>query len=504
MEKLPFLWRCIAEFTLLALSGSLITLALAPFHLWPLTLLAMFILHQAFSQASAKVAMWRGLSFAFGLQLSGNFWVYVSIHDHGGAGVFLASLMTGALCLFLASWLMPLSYFYVNHIRDKKGGSTFGFTAFWLISEWLKTSLLTGFPWLFLGYSQLHAPLHSWAPVIGTFGISFILVLTAACFSSLLLQQRPWPTLLLVISLWLLPLYLNTVQWTSPKSGRAYTVALLQPNIALDDKWNPSYREPIMHSLKRATEKLHGTDLIIWPETAVPDLYNHVHDYLDGIGNKAEQAGSAVILGVASKWYDQERPVYHNSVIAIGKGSGIYHKQKLVPFGEYVPLESWLRGIIQFFDLPLSNFRPGPEQQEPLLAQDLVIVPYICYEIVYPNFVAGSAGAADVLLTISNDAWFGTSIGPIQHMEMAQMRALETGRYIIRDTNNGITAIINPQGEISARVPSFEQHILKSVVYAYQGLTPVTRYGTLPPIILSALILLLLWRLPRKHLPVTG
>lgn len=486
------------EFFLLFAGGSLITLALAPFNYWPLALLAMAILHLALMNATPGQAMWRAAFFATGLQLSGNFWVYVSMHDHGGANVFLASIMTLGLCLFLASWLLPLGYLYVRFIRDKKGGKTLGFAAFWIISEWLKTSLLTGFPWLFLGYSQLHAPLHDWAPVIGTFGISFILAYTAAVASNSLASRKPAPATGIVMLLWLMPLLLMDIQWTEKKSGRTYSVALIQPNIDLEEKWDPDNRKPTMDYFKLSTLALNNTDLVIWPETALPDLYNNIPDYLAEINTIALANNSAVIMGIASKWYMGDEPVYHNSVVAIGKGSGIYHKQKLVPFGEYVPLQEWLRGLIRFFDLPMSQFRSGPDNQEALHAHDLVIMPYICYEVVYPDFVAHTAGAADILLTVSNDAWFGTSIGPLQHMQMAQMRALETGRYMIRDTNNGITAVINTNGDIIAEVPQFERHILKADVYAYKGLTPVARYGTLPAVIFSLAILLLLWRLPQK------
>jgi apolipoprotein N-acyltransferase len=489
------------EFLCLFAAGSLITLSLAPFNYWPLALLAMIVLHLALADATPRQGMWRAAYFATGLQISGNFWVYVSMHEHGGANEFLASIMTLGLCLFLASWLLPLGYFYTRSIRDKKYGKTLGFAAFWIFSEWLKTSLLTGFPWLFLGYSQLHAPLHDWAPVIGTFGISFILSYSAAVISTALITRKIPTETAMVIVLWLMPLLLANIEWTQKKNDKAYSVALIQPNIDLEDKWDPDNREPIMNYFRQITRDLKNTDLVIWPETALPDLYHNIPDYLAEIDAIANDNNSAVIMGIASKWYHDDEPVYHNSIVAMGKGSGLYHKQKLVPFGEFVPLEEWLRGLIQFFDLPMSQFSAGLDNQDPLKAHDLVIMPYICYEVVYPDFVAQSAGAADILLTVSNDAWFGTSIGPLQHMQMAQMRALETGRYMIRDTNNGVTAVINHNGDSIAELPQFKRQVLKADVYAYQGLTPVARYGTLPVVIFSMVILLLLWRLPSQNTP---
>jgi len=179
---------------------------------------------------------------------------------------------------------------------------------------------------------------------------------------------------------------------------------------------------------------------------------------------------------------------FHNSIMATGNGEGMYHKQKLVPFGEYVPLAGLLRGLISFFDLPMSNFTPGPDYQKPLKANGINVMPYICYEVAYPDFVAFNARNAGLLVTISNDGWFGDSIGPQQHLQMARMRALETGRYMLRGTNNGVTAIINEKGEITERIPQFERDVLTGEAYTAKGQTPYMQTGSWPVLTLAVIL----------------
>jgi apolipoprotein N-acyltransferase len=183
----------------------------------------------------------------------------------------------------------------------------------------------------------------------------------------------------------------------------------------------------------------------------------------------------------------------HNSIIALGEGSGLYHKQRLVPFGEYVPLEQWLRGLIRFLDMPMSNFSAGAPGQPPLRAAGLSLGPLICYEVVYPDLVAEWLPHSDVLITISNDAWFGRSIGPLQHLQMAQMRALEAGRPMIRGTGNGVTALIDHRGRITAQAPQFERTTLTGTVQPMQGATLFARTGAWPSIVIALLLVAAGW-----------
>ena len=496
---LPPRLQGLIPYGLLLLAGCGITLSLAPFDIWPAAIVALMLLYYFQHQATGTQCFLYPFTFATALFISGCYWVYISMNTYGGAPPPLALVMTLAFCLFLALLIPPFMMAYGRYFSAQPVLiRTLSFSALWLLSEWLRTWLLTGFPWLFIGYSHTQGPLMSWAPIIGTLGIGLILALTASLSVEILQNLRDKkaaaqsvPAMLVIALLWLAPLALNHLSFTENKTDRAYKVALIQPNINLNQKWDPRFLYQDMQYHRSVSNELADMDIILWAETAVALMYHQSTYYLNMLADEADKNDTAIILGIPSEWeQDDNRSVYHNSMIGVGKASGIYHKQKLVPCGEYVPLEDQLRGLIRFFDLPLSEFKPGPADQPPLIAKGLKIMPYICYEIVYPDFVASTAGTSDLLLTVSNDAWFGDSIGPIQHLQMVQMRAVETGRYILRGTNTGVTAVINHKGQIIDQLPQFGRAILKSEVYARTGLTPIVRYGSWPVVLFSLLILI--------------
>ena len=279
----------------------------------------------------------------------------------------------------------------------------------------------------------------------------------------------------------------TTVTWTKAL-GDPLTVAIVQPAVPLAKKWSRGHRRDILSDLALTTEPLYAThDLIVWPESALPGYRDQMRGFLTSIHTQAAAHDATVITGIPSR--DNEGR--YNSIEALGRGSGIYHKQKLVPFGEYIPFEPWLRGVIGFFDLPMSQFSPGPPGQAPLVIDDLAIAPFICYEIVYPDFVAASSKGSQLLVTISNDTWFGNSIGPWQHFQMARFRAVELGRDLIRGTNDGVSAIISAKGEVVSTAPQFTQAVVSGQVQPRSGHTPYAISGSLPMLIFSLIGLLL-------------
>jgi apolipoprotein N-acyltransferase len=285
----------------------------------------------------------------------------------------------------------------------------------------------------------------------------------------------PAAPIALVILLWGAGWWLQGVTWVQPR-GTALTVALVQANIPQSVKWDPdSFRSTLDLYRELSAPHWQHSDIVFWPEAAIPAFYSNVQDYFDSQAELAARFGHTLIAGVPSR---APSGAAYNSAIALGNGSGFYHKQHLVPFGEYVPLEQLLRGAIQFFDLPMSDFAAGPNAQAPLHAGATSFAPYICYEVVYGDLVRHAR--ADVLLTLSNDAWFGHSIGPLQHLQMAQMRALELGRYMVRATGNGVTALIDERGRITARALQFERTVLTGSIQPFTGLTPFARYGSWP------------------------
>jgi len=489
------------------LAGALITLSLAPFNYWPAGIISCALYAYLLCTCTPRQGAWRGWLFGLGLFGSGVSWVYVSIHEFGNAGVGLAGLLTALFCAGLALLHLLFGWCYARWIRVLPGGMLMGFPALWVLFEWLRSWLLTGFPWLYLGYAHIDTWIAGWAPIVGVYGLSFVCALTGTC---LFLAWRSRQTLAIVAYSGVIALFwvgggvLKPIQWVASATEEPLTVALYQPNIPQEHKWSRAWYPRILQRFETSVSATYGADIILWPESAIPDFYERTRDFLDPIARQAAASDSTLITGIPMR--DAGTRTYYNSIIALGQGQGSYHKQRLVPFGEYVPLESWLRGLIEFFDLPMSAFSSGGGDQPLLQAGAFKVAPFICYEVVYPDLVASSANNSDLLLTISNDSWFGASIGPLQHLQMAQMRALENGRYMLRGTNNGVSAIIDHRGQIQGRTEQFVETTLFGKAWVMLGRTPFGSFGSLPVIAgcATALILMLamyaaFWRVPDRN-----
>jgi len=475
------------------LAGALVTLSLAPFDIWPAGILSLVIYSYLLCTCSPRQAIWRGWLYGLGLFGTGVSWVYVSIHVHGHASVPLAAGLTVAFCAGLALLHSLFAWCYVRFVRPLPGGMLAGFPVLWVLFEWLRDWLLTGFPWLYVGYAHLGTWISGWAPVTGVFGLSFICALTATClFLAWRSRQAVACTTyaVIVLTLWGGGAVLKPTQWVARASEEPLTVAIVQPNVPQEQKWDRRYYRDILRQLEEATDPQLGADIIVWPESAVPNFYQRAQDFLEPIARRAAENQTTLVTGIPYR--PEGSGEYFNSMVALGYGEGTYLKQRLVPFGEYVPLEERLRGLIEFFDLPMSAFSAGPSEQEPLRAGAFRVAPFICYEIVYGELVARNARDTDLLITVSNDTWFGSSIGPLQHLQIARMRGRETGRYVLRATNNGVSAIIDHQGRIVAQTERFVSDTLVGEAEVMLGETPFGSFGTLPIIGACALCLLLM------------
>ncbi|GAC1034657.1 apolipoprotein N-acyltransferase [Pseudomonas sp. No.21] len=480
---------------LLALAaGALTPLALAPFDIWPISLLSLALFYLGLRDLAPKAAFVRGWCYGFGLFIAGTSWIYVSIHDYGAASVPLAAFLTGGFSAGVALFFALPAIVWARWFRRSEAplADALAFAALWLAQEAFRGWFLTGFPWLYAGYSQLDAPLAGLAPVGGMWLVSFVLALTAALLVNLVrLRARPAflaAGVVLLVGPWIAGQSLKGHAWTRP-AGEPLKVAALQGNVEQNMKWDPAQLNAQLALYRDMTFNAEQADLIIWPETAVPVLKEYAEGYLSVMNRFALERKATLITGVPIRQANERgEKRYYNGITVIGEGEGTYLKQKLVPFGEYVPLQDVLRGLIAFFDLPMSDFARGPTDQQPLLAKGYRIAPFICYEVVYPEFAAGLSANSELLLTVSNDTWFGTSIGPLQHLQMAQMRALEAGRWMIRATNNGVTALIDPFGQITERIPQFEKATLYGEVVPMQELTPYLKWRAWPLVILCGLL----------------
>lgn len=484
---------------LLMFAGGLQTLTFAPYYLWwlgPLSLLLILLVCVPLACGQLFRAGW---FVGLGLFASGASWVYVSISQYGNTKQWIAMVLTLLFVAGLALFHGLAFWFWGKLARYSAVRRLLLFPAIWLLGDWLRGWLLTGFPWLYLGTAHTDGPLAGLAPLGGVHLVTLALLATAAAAYGaiwLLLQARHiLAATVLVAGLlpWLIAPVVNRIDWTS-LAQEPTPVAAMQGNIPQQMKWDPDFLKNQIVAYLGMTKEHWNTDIILWPETAIPIPQDKAGKIIDLIRERLGE-NSTLITGIP--WYGfskrSEGFVFHNSITAIGAGEGIYHKQKLVPFGEYVPLEKYLRGLIGFFNLPMSSFTPGPKNQSTLTANELRVMPFICYEVAYPDFLARNAVNTDLLLTISNDAWFGDSIGPLQHLQLARMRALETGRYILRGTNNGVTAIIDNKGQITERIPQFERAVMTGEVYRASGNTPYMVTSSWP-VLTFALILIVFIR----------
>ena len=489
---------------LAAIGGALHPFGLAPFDLWWLMLPAIALLLDALwwqRPGRAFLIGWLAGTARYGV---GTSWIYVSIHEYGNAPPLLAGTMVALFSLFMGLFpaLMALG-FAALRVRTP-AAAVVAFAACWVLLEWTLTWLLTGFPWLFAGYALLDTPARGLAPVTGVFGLTLLMVLTGGLLAASALRRRPDRPLALlggtVAALWILLAALQDRAWTRP-DGPELRVALVQGAIPQELKWLRESRQQIVDRYLSLTAPHWGTDLILWPEAALTTFVAESGVLLGELDRQADARGTALVTGIPDYERDPAAAgsaVLYNSALALGAGSGAYRKQRLVPFGEYVPLEGLLRGLIEFFDLPMSRAGSGPPGQPSLRIGARSAAMAICYEIAYPDLVRDLARDTSLLLTISNDTWFGDSIGPEQHLQIARMRALELGRPLARATNDGVTALVDARGRLAARLARFEPGVLTGSLQPRTGATPFATTGSWPVVVLAVLLLIVASTLPPR------
>ncbi len=454
-----------------------------------------------------KASFFLGWLYGIGLFAVGSSWVYVSIHVYGPTPIWLAGLLTSLFIIVLGLFYGAVGLFTAYLFPNTNLIRTLvGFPIIWVILEIFRGWFLTGFPWLYAGYSQLGTHLQALAPIGSVWAVSWAVLLTSGILFHFVYyyQDKNAPKrirnilLLTFATLWVGCYCLNKYDLVNPSlcdSSKSLRVALIQGNIPQENKWQSEHMQDIANKFAvfSTTAIQSGVDLVVWPEAAMPVPLPYSNDYFTKLSDQAKESGVGVIASAPVEVQVGEPPqkAYTNAIFGLGMASGIYHKQHLVPFGEYVPFENWLRGLIKFFDLPMSNMTAIPNTENQLYFKDWQIAPAICYEIAYPTLVRERVKPnTDFILTVSNDTWFGQSIGPYQHMQIAQMRALETGRYLVRATNTGFTSIVEPEGSIIAQSPQFEPHILTGKILQCENQTLWMRFGIGPLFILLGLGLL--------------
>ena len=460
---------------LAALTGAAGVLAFEPFGLFwlaPGVLLGLLWLWD--SAPGARQAAREGFAFGLGFFLLGVSWIYVSLSVFGGMPVWMAAPATFLFCAAMALYYALAASLYRRWRPQGALGRALAFASLIALADWLRGWLGTGFPWLAWGYSQAPpSPLAGYAPVVGVYGVGFVLALASA----LLLQVRRG--VLVAAGCVALGAVLGGVSWTRPV-GEAVSVALVQGNVPQELKWRP---EQFFATLARYRQLVAGNParLVVLPETAVPAFLDAVPpEFLSDLKRLALANGGDILFGTVTG--DSDR--YWNSAVSLGaSASQTYSKSHLVPFGEFIPPGfSW---FLRWADIPMSEFARGPEVQRPLALAGLRVAVDICYEDVFGEEIIRSLPEAGILANLSNTAWYGRSFAQPQHLQIARLRALETGRPVLRATNTGMTAVVNPDGSVAASLPAFSQGVLHSEIRAHEGVTPYARLGNLAFLILS-------------------
>ena len=485
-------WRNVA---LALLLGAGFPLGFAPYAWWPLSLLSagglFLLIHGA--QHRLLLLAW---VYGVGKYLSGASWIYVSIYQYGNASMLLAGFLVGLFVAGLALFMLPVGWAMQRFRMATPWVNAVIFCCAWSLMEWSLTWLLTGFPWLFVGYSLVDSLFVGLLPVWGALGTGFwALVCT---LGGVLCVRAAWQRLPIargpaVMAGLPLLMALLGVPWQWVTSSAQHSVAIVQGNVDQAVKWDDDQRQIIVNRYLALSEDHWSADTLVWPEFALTAYGVDAERITGALDARGKESNTSVVIGAPRvEWRravagaDSNEPRYKlfNAALGLGRAQGVVTKHHLVPFGDYVPLQSWLRGLIDFFDLPMSNATRGDAQQANVAlmldGKRVEAAMGICYEIAYGNSMRRRAQQAGLLMTLTNDTWFGRSIGPHQHMQIARVRALENGRWLVRAANDGVTGVVDHRGQIRAQLPQFVEGVLATSFQVMQGKTPYSVMGDWP------------------------
>ena len=484
------------------IAGALLPLAFAPFRLFPLAVLSPAILFYLWQRSGRRLSAVLGFVYGLTAFAIGVSWVYVSMHVFGNMAPALAVLATFLFVAYLAGFYALLGYAQARFSsRSLFLRYVVMMPAAWVLLEWIRGWLLTGFPWLDLGYSQLLTPLGEMAPWFGVYGVSYFVALTAGLLVWAWLAQRSRVgAAVAIVCLWGLPLVLSYWSGIYPVD-KPIRVALVQGDVPLKEKWQPLKRKQILNKYLELSRQARDASLVIWPEGAVPAYLQYVDDsFIQQLRNESKLFGTEFLFGVLEVDEDGNG-TYYNSVARVDARSGsiaTYRKAHLVPFGEYPPLDPLFRWLMQSMQIPMANFSPGSRKQGPMTLAGEPAAISICYENLFGAQLVHMFPRARFMVNISENAWYGDSFAPHQLVEMAQMRSLEFGRPAVRVDNSGPSVFIDAHGRIRARTEQFVSTVLAASLQPMAGTTPYVRWGDSAIVGWLVLILFAAWRLRRQ------
>ncbi|MFT5572222.1 MAG: apolipoprotein N-acyltransferase [Cryomorphaceae bacterium] len=492
----PLSWRTIVA---CFVAGALLVLAFAPFEYFPISFISVAILFRYWQHLSPSASFWSGLAFGYGLYGIGVSWVYVSLATYGGMPFWMGAIavlgFAGILALFVACTGWCAARFFANH-------RLLALPGLWVVFEWMQSWVLTGFPWLDLGYTQTPSWLFALAPIGGVYLVSLSVAMIAACLVHLVAKQSSLWAIVCIGVVSIVALLVNEVQWSEPV-GEPLVVGIVQPNTPIEKKWRSNYRDGLLTRLAQESAKLKAeasVDLVIWPETALP-LYLQQTD--NAFWQSIVPSNTALLTGIMdspSLATGSLQESYNAAVLLCGDDEPqLYRKRHLVPFGEYLPLRFLFSWVLEYLDLPMSDFSSWQGQQTLACDNGINLGLSICYEDAFAGEHQRHVGDATLLVNISEDAWFGDSLAPHQRLQMAQMRARELARPLLRSANSGPSVVISEHGKVLAQTQQFKAQTLSHTVQPRTGDTLYKQFGNwVIYILLTFLVAVLVYQRKRR------
>lgn len=477
------------KFLLLLIIGLMGPLGFAPFHMPGFMILSLALLFTNLKNCTRKHGFYLGFFYGLGYFGFGVSWVIVSIHDYGQLNYLCSALVTLIFVMYLSLFPALVAYFFKTlEFKQHRLGSVILFSVLWCLSEYLRATLFSGFPWLLAGTTLIDTPIRYLTPLLGIYGLSLFCVFISA-FLTLVVQDRSskrYMYIIIFVLMIITPNFFKNINWTQMQQD-PITIGAVQANLSMRDKWDETLFWNLLKLYENAINKLLGKQLIILPESAIPLPASYLDKYLHQLNEKALKANSGLMLGILQPTNDSEVN-YYNSIITLGDAKGKKLKRQLVPFGEYIPKP--LVAINRWLNLPEPNLVPGKKRQSLIKIANHPIASLICYEIAYPPVLREQMPKAQWIVSISDNGWFGHSLASYQQLQMAQILSLLTGRYQVVVNNDGLSSVINAQGDIVDTLPPFSSGILESSIYAAEGTTPWIIWNEYPTLIFCALFLI--------------
>lgn len=476
IHKAPFI-----QYIFLGFIGALSTLAFSPFDLKliiPFTLAV--LIYSTVNSSNFIDALKRAFSWGLGYWISGTGWLIVSIYYYGNTHIIISIFIIILMGILLSAvFIAPFAAIRLIKLNQNIFVKSLVLASCLTLLELSRFLLLGGFPWLLPGLVFLDTFGQIVIPNYGVYGASYIIYFIASLLALSFTNKNNNFLFLGFLCLLILVPYKNNQHEIHQDS---LTLSIIQPSLDPFKKYEPGSYQSIEETLVNLTNKNMNADLIIWPESPLP--YLNSNSRMEALINKLEE-GPDVLSGA---WQYKNNRLY-NAMTIFGTNQ-TYFKRHLVPFGEYVPFEGLLRGLIEFFNMPMSSLSEGHSNQALLEFRNFRILGMICFDIAFPLSYLKEVRESDFIVNISNDTWFGSSYGPYQHLQIVRARALESNKWIARGTSDGISTIVDNNGTIVDKLEKGKSGFLNGTIYKSSQSSFFYLYGYLFSPFLSLIVLI--------------